>query len=136
MCNCKISGMRYKRIGKISANGIGGAFTGTVLPVALGFLAAKVLTKQLTFLSGNPTVGGIVKLGGGLFLASQGNGMLNKMGYGIATEGAVGFALPMLERSGIALLPPGEPSRYLAGVPETAGMVEEVPGSTGVQFSF
>jgi len=136
MCNCKISGMKRKRIGKISANGIGDALTGTVLPVALGFLAAKVITKQLTFLSGNPMVGGIVKLGGGLLLASQGNGMLNKMGYGIATEGAVGFALPMLEKSGIALLPPGEPSRYLAGFPDVAGPVESVPGSPDVQFTY
>lgn len=121
MCGCtsNINGMkRRKRIGAMSAKGLQGAVM-DALPIAGGYLAAAVLDKQLTFLSNNPTTGAIVKIALGAIVASSGSGAMSGIGVGIAANGVTSFALPALQKGGIArLLPPGTPSALVAGVGE------------------
>lgn len=105
--------------------------TQTVLPAAIGYLAGQILSKQLTFLSNNPMVGNLVKIGGGIFLAGQGKGMVSGIGAGIAINGAADLVLPALQKSGLAginLLPPGAPNYGMSGLrgtPEKTGVVVE-----------
>lgn len=107
--------MKRKRIGALKMGGIQDIAVDQVLPAVVGYLAGEILTKQLTFLGNNATMANIVKLGGGLLLASQGNGMLNRAGIGLAANGGIALVLPSLEKAGIArLLPPGVPSAYIA----------------------
>jgi hypothetical protein len=68
--------------------------------------------------AGNSTTGNIIKLAGGIFLAAQGGGLVTRMGIGLAANGAVGFALPALQKANIAgvnLLPPGSFAAKLSG---------------------
>lgn len=119
MCSCqKISGMaRRKSIRGISANGIQGALMAT-LPIAGGYIAGEILTKQLTMLASNQNMGNIIKLGAGVVLASSGKGMVSQLGIGLAANGATGFIAPALRNAGIArLLPPGVPSALITGTP-------------------
>lgn len=110
MCDCNINGMKRKR--RISGlNDIGGIATG-LLPILGGYLLANVVEKQ--FLSGT-TYGNIVKLGGGLAVAAMTKGVISQLGVGMALNGAVDIAQPALESTGLGLLPPGAPARYLAG---------------------
>lgn len=133
MCSCQLNGMKRKRMNGLKMGGIGNTLIQQVLPAAGGFIAGKILTKQLTFLSTNSTVGNLVKIGAGAILAGQRGGFLSAMGVGLAAEGAVGFIQPALESGGIALLPPGQPSRYLAGIdiPDVA-----TPNGGGGSFGF
>lgn len=131
MCSCQMSGMKRKRISGLKMGGIVPTLTQQVLPAAAGFLVGQILTKQLTFLSTNTTVGNLVKVAGGAILAGQRGGFISAMGVGLAAQGAVGFIQPMVDGAGISLLPPGVPSRYLAGfdVPDVA-----TPNGVGVGF--
>src|SRR5262245_16480719 len=120
MCGCqtKLSGMKRKRIGALKTGGITDIAMQDVLPAVIGYLAGEVIDKQLTFLNNNPMMGNIVKLGGGLFLAAQGNGIINRAGIGLAANGGVSLVLPSLQKANIArLLPPGVPSAYIAAPP-------------------
>ena len=108
---------RKKRIGALNAGGIGNVLIQEAVPAALGFLAADLLTKNLSFLSSNPTIGNVVKIGAGALIAGQG-GMLAGVGIGIAANGVVSFAKPVFNLNGMGLLPPGNPSRYVAGIGE------------------
>lgn len=94
-----------------------GSGAGELLPILAGFAAGQILTKQLTFLSANPAMGNIIKIGAGLFF-SGGKGFVSGLAKGVALQGATGLAMPVLENAGIALLPPGVPARYIAGIPE------------------
>lgn len=113
MCGCSIKGK--KPMAKSKLGNIGNA-AGELLPIVAGFAAGQILSKQLTFLSANPTMGNLVKIGAGLFL-SGGKGFVAGMAKGIALNGAAGVVMPVLENSGIGLLPPGVPARYIAGIP-------------------
>ena len=129
MCGCtnKISGMKRKRIGAVSAKGIQGAVM-EALPIAGGFIVGNILSKQLTFLSNNPTTGALVKVVAGAVLASSGKGMVASMGVGIAANGVADVALPALQKGGIArLLPPGVPSALVAGV----GSIDQAAAEAG-----
>lgn len=129
MCGCtnKISGMKRKRIGAVSAKGIQGAVM-EALPIAGGFIVGNILSKQLTFLSNNPTTGALVKVVAGAVLASSGKGIVSNMGIGIAANGVADVALPALQRGGIArLLPPGVPSALVAGV----GSIDQAAAEAG-----
>jgi len=129
MCGCtnKISGMKRKRIGAVSARGVQGAVM-EALPIAGGYLVGEIATKQLTFLSNNPTTGAIVKLVAGALLASSGKGMVASMGIGLAANGVAGVALPALQKGGIArLLPPGVPSALVAGL----GSIDQAAAKAG-----
>lgn len=112
-----MNGKRKKRIGALNAGGIGNVLIQEAVPAALGFLAADLLTKNLSFLSSNPTIGNVVKIGAGALIAGQG-GMLAGVGVGIAANGVVSFAKPVFNLNGMGLLPPGNPSRYVAGIGE------------------
>lgn len=125
---------RRKRIGALNAGGIGSTLINQALPVAVGFLAGKLLTKNISFLSSNPTMGNVVKIAGGALLAGQG-GMLAGVGVGIAADGVASFAGPVFNISGMGLLPPGNPSRYVAGTPG-AGMGLVVPTGDAVNVTF
>lgn len=114
MCGCKISGMKKRRI---SGFGSIGSTAGELLPIVAGYAAGQILTKQLTFLSANPTTGNLVKVAAGLFFAGS-KGFMGGLAKGVALNGAAGFVMPVLEQSGLGLLPPGMPARYIAGVPE------------------
>ena len=134
MCGCnKINGKmgKRKRIGAFKTSGVINTITQQAVPAALGFLAADLLTKNLSFLSSNPTVGNGVKIVAGAFLAGQG-GMLGGLGVGMAANGVVSFAKPVFNLNGMGLLPPGVPSRYLAGVPEPGEM--EITPDIQVKF--
>lgn len=132
MCGCQMNGMkRRKRIGAFKTSGVIDTITQQALPAALGYLAADLLTKNLSFLSSNPTIGNVVKIGAGALLAGQG-GMFGGLGVGMAANGVVSFAKPVFNLNGVGLLPPGVPSRYLAGVPEPGEM--EVTPDIQVKF--
>ena len=113
-----------------NAGGVVGVLTQQALPAAIGFVAADLLTKNLAFLSTNPTMGNLVKVAGGAFLATQ-SGMLSGVGVGIAANGVVAFAKPVFNLNGVGLLPPGVPSRYLAGTP---GAVPADGGAATLKF--
>jgi len=111
MCGCQMNGMKRRK--KISGlSDVTGIATG-LLPIFGGFLLANIVEKQL--LAGT-TYGNIVKLGGGLVIASMTTGMVSKLGMGMALNGAVDLAQPSLESAGLGLLPPGMPARYVAGI--------------------
>lgn len=113
-----MNGMKKKgKMRGINAGGVVNILTQQALPAAIGFVAADLITKNLSFLSTNPTMANLVKVAGGAFLASQGGGMLSGVGVGIAANGVVAFAKPVFNLNGVGLLPPGIPSRYLAGTP-------------------
>ena len=123
MCGCnQISGMKRRK--RISGLSDAGSIATGILPVLGGYLLANVVQKQ--FLSGS-SYANIVKLGGGIILASMTKGMISQLGVGMALNGAVDIAKPALESAGLGLLPPGDPSRYIAGVPYDGGSVV-VPG--------
>lgn len=132
MCGCKMNGMKRKRIGAFNSKGAVNTLTQQAIPAALGFLAADLLTKNLSFLSSNPTVGNAVKIGAGVLLAGQG-GMLSGLGVGMAANGVVSFAKPVFNLNGVGLLPPGVPSRYLAGVPDP-GEIDTPNPEVNVKF--
>lgn len=114
MCGCQnIGKMARKR--KISGLGDAGSIATGLLPVLGGYLLANVVEKQ--FLSGT-TYGNIVKIGGGILLASMTKGMVAQLGVGMALNGAVDIAQPALESAGLGLLPPAMPSRWVAGIPQ------------------
>lgn len=131
MCGC-MNGMkkRKNRMSGLKTGGLVNIVTNEALPVALGYLAADLLTKNLSFLSSNPTVGNAVKIGAGVLLAGQGGGMMAGLGVGIAANGVVSFAKPVFNLSGVGLLPPGMPSRYLSGIPNA----EMQEGGVTVKF--
>lgn len=112
MCGCNIGKMKRKKM-----NGLGdiGGIASGLLPILCGYLIANVVEKQ--FLTGT-TYGNIVKLGGGLAIASMTKGTIAQLGVGMALNGAVDIAQPALESAGLGLLPPGAPARYLAGFTE------------------
>lgn len=112
-CNKKINGMSKK----IRGFGSIGNAVSDLLPVLAGFAVGQIATKQLTFLSSNPDTGNMVKLAAGLFFAGS-KGFVGGMAKGVALQGAAGLAMPVLESSGLGLLPPGVPARYIAGIPE------------------
>jgi hypothetical protein len=112
-CNKKINGMSKK----IRGFGSIGNAVSDLLPVLAGFAVGQIATKQLTFLSSNPGTGNMVKLAAGLFFAGS-KGFVGGMAKGVALQGAAGLAMPVLESSGLGLLPPGVPARYIAGIPE------------------
>ncbi len=115
MCGCnKINGMKRKSIRGFGS--IGNAVS-DLLPVLAGFAVGQIATKQLTFLNSNPGTGNMVKLAAGLFFAGS-KGFVGGMAKGVALQGAAGLAMPVLESSGLGLLPPGVPARYIAGIPE------------------
>jgi len=120
MCNC-MNGYRNKKrkgVNGFSTNGLQSVAMNDVLPATVGYLAGEVLDKQLTMFAGNSTTGNIIKLAGGIFLAAQGGGLVTRMGIGLAANGAVGFALPALQKANIAgvnLLPPGSFAAKLSG---------------------
>jgi hypothetical protein len=114
MCGCKkVNGMSKK----IRGFGSIGNAVSDLLPVLAGFAVGQIATKQLTFLSSNPGTGNMVKLAAGLFFAGS-KGFVGGMAKGVALQGAAGLAMPVLESSGLGLLPPGVPARYIAGIPE------------------
>lgn len=94
-----------------------GSSAADLLPILAGFAAGQIVSKQLTFLSANPTTGNLVKVAAGLFFAGN-KGFMGGLAKGVALNGAAGFVMPVLEQSGLGLLPPGMPARYIAGVPE------------------
>lgn len=103
-----------------------GGIASDLLPILGGYLLGNVVEKQ--FLSGT-SYGNIVKLGGGLLLASMSKGFVAKLGAGMALNGAVDITQPALESTGLGLLPPGVPARYVAGI--TTGQVWD-----GQQYPF
>ncbi len=108
-----MNGMKRRK--RISGLGdVGGIATG-LLPILGGYLLGNIVEKQ--FLSGT-TYGNIVKLGGGLVLASMSKGFVAQLGVGMALNGAVDITQPALEAAGLGLLPPGAPARYMAGFVE------------------
>jgi len=110
MCGCNIGKMARKR--KISGLGDAVGIATNLLPLVGGFILGSVIEKQ--FLSGT-TYGHIVKLGGGIALASMTKGMISQAGVGMALNGAVDFIQENMPT--IGLLPPGVPARYIAGSP-------------------
>lgn len=127
MCGCnKINGMKSKSIRGFGS--IGNAVS-DLLPVLAGFAVGQIATKQFTFLSSNPGTGNMVKLAAGLFFAGS-KGFVGGMAKGVALQGAAGLAMPVLESSGLGLLPPGVPARYIAGIPEP----DELKASQPVGF--
>lgn len=93
-----------------------------VAPAAVGYVAGEVLDKQLTLFTNKPGVANAIKIGGGLALMAFGpSGFVGRMGVGLAANGAVGLAMPVLEKTGIAsinLMPPGQRSYLVSGTPE------------------
>ena len=124
-CNKKINGMSKK----IRGFGSIGNAVSDLLPVLAGFAVGQIATKQLTFLSSNPGTSNMLKLAAGLFFASS-KGFVGGMAKGVALQGAAGLAMPVLESSGLGLLPPGVPARYIAGIPEP----DELKSSQPVGF--
>ena len=116
-----------KRRRKISGLGDAGSIAMSILPTAAGFLLANVVTKQLG--GGAAQYSNIIKIGGGLALASMTKGFVSQLGVGMALNGVAAIGQGALETAGVGLLPPGAPARYLAGFME---------GSTfdGQQFPF
>lgn len=110
MCGCNITGMKRRK--KISGLGDAGSIATGMLPILGGFLLANIVEKQ--FLAGS-SYANIVKLGGGIALASMTKGTVAQLGVGMALNGAVDIAQPALESAGLGLLPPGAPARYVAG---------------------
>lgn len=114
MCGCNI-GKMAKRRKRMSGLGDAGSIATGLLPVLGGYLLANVVEKQ--FLGGT-TYGNIVKLGGGILIASMTKGTVSQLGMGMALNGAVAVAQPALESAGLGLLPPSMPSRWVAGIPQ------------------
>lgn len=113
MCGCNIGKMARKR--RISGLGDAGSIATGLLPILGGYLLGNIVEKQ--FLSGT-SYGNVVKLGGGILLASMSKGMVAQLGVGMALNGAVDIAQPALESAGLGLLPPQLPSRWVAGIPQ------------------
>lgn len=121
MCSCqnKISGMKRKRskVGALSMGSIQDVAMNDVLPAAVGFIAGGLLQKNIQMMTDNPTIANVVKIAGGVVLASQGSGLLFRMGVGLAANGVYNAVAPQLNLPSISLLPPGQASVYLSGTP-------------------
>lgn len=130
MCSCMNGMKKRNRMGALKTGGLVNIVTQEALPVAVGYLVGDLLTKNLSFLSSNPIMGNVIKIGAGVLLAGQGGGMMAGLGVGVAANGVVNFAKPVFKLDGMGLLPPGMPSRYLAGTP--ANVIEE----GGMQIKF
>ena len=112
MCGCnKINGMARKR--RISGLGDAGSIAMGLLPLAGGFLLANIVTKQLG--GGAAKYSNLIKVGGGIALASMTKGTIAQLGVGMALNGIADIGQGALESAGLGLLPPGAPARYLAG---------------------
>lgn len=109
---------RKSRVGALNMGSIQDVAVNDVLPATVGFIGAALLSKNISFLTTNPQMANIVKLGGGIVLASMGGGMLTRMGIGVAANGAYNLIAPQINLPAIQLLPPGQRSMYLAGTPE------------------
>lgn len=77
-----------------------------ILSAAAGVVAARMANK-ITFISANPMIGGVVKAGVGLFLASQKNKMLANAGIGMAAVGSVEVVQSFLPEGALGWLPSG-----------------------------
>lgn len=91
-----------------------------VAPAAAGYLAGELLDKQLTLFTKQPTLSNGLKVAGGIALSVMADGFIADMGIGLAANGVVDFARPMLEKAGIvgtgiSLLNPGDRGYYVAG---------------------
>lgn len=126
MCGCNnINGMKRRK--RISGLGDAGSIAMTGATLAVGFLLANFVTKQLG--AGSAKYANLIKIGGGLAIASMTKGSLSTIGVGVVTSGITDIGQGALDAAGINLLPPGAPARYLAGFQD---------GSTfdGQQFPF
>jgi len=75
---------------------------------AAGVVAARMVNK-VDFIAQNPTVGGAIKTGLGIFMATQKNKAISSMGLGMAAAGATELitnVLPAGTLPGIGLLNP------------------------------
>lgn len=127
-CSCqnKINGMKRKNIGKISQKGVTQMITADLLPVVAGYVGGNMLVNQ--FANNLPIPGRWVKLGVGAILGVTQKGMLSRVGLGLATAGAVELVGDAINAPGMGLLPPGQPSYFLNGVPEAGeGVAIETP---------
>lgn len=122
---------KKKRMNGLKTGGVVGILTQQALPIAVGYVAGDLLTKNLSFLSTNPTMGNLAKVAIGALVAANGGDMLAGVGVGVAANGVVSFAKPVFNLNGMGLLPPGQPSRYLAGTPGAQAMAE---GSAQIKF--
>lgn len=114
MCGCnKINGMARRKSRISGIKDIGGAAM-SLLPLLGGYAVAKILDK--TNLGGQYS--NLVKLGGGLLLATSTKGMFSGVGLGVALAGAQDIVGPALQSAGIGILEPGMPARYIAGLGE------------------
>jgi hypothetical protein len=87
-----------------------------VLFAAAGVVAARMANK-ITFIAENPTIGGAVKTGLGLFLAMQKSKSISMVGLGMAAVGATELVtnfLPAGTLGGVGYLP--NASTYMPGV--------------------
>lgn len=86
-----------------------------VLFAAAGVVAARMANK-ITFIAENPTLGGAVKTGLGLFLATQKSKSISAMGLGMAAAGATELITNFVPglAGGVGYLP--NASTYTPGV--------------------
>ena len=84
-----------KKRKRISGLGDAGSIAMNLLPIAGGFLLANVVEKQ--FLAGS-SYANIVKLAGGVAIASMTKGTIAQLGVGMALNGAVDIAQPAMRQ--------------------------------------
>jgi hypothetical protein len=106
---------KKSRVGALNMNSIQSVAVNDVLPATVGFVAGALISKNISFLTNNPEMSNLVKLGGGIVLASMGNGLITRMGVGLAANGAYNLIAKQINLPQIQLLPPGQRSMYLAG---------------------
>ena len=113
MCGCNnISGMKRRR--KISGLGDAGSIAMSLLPTAAGFLLANVATKSLG--AGAAQYSNLIKIGGGIVLASMTKGFIAQLGAGMALNGVTALGQGALTAAGMGLLPPGQQTYAIQGL--------------------
>jgi hypothetical protein len=100
----------------VSQKGIGNFATQTLLPGVAGAIAGNFLNR-LPFIKDNPQYAPWAAAVGGTLVATMSkNSMIQAAGIGMAISGAAQVAGDVLDGvKGVGLLPPGVPSRGVAG---------------------
>lgn len=114
--------MKRKRIGKFSQKNLTDMVTQDLLPVTAGYVGGNMLIAQ--FGDRLPVPGRWLKLGLGAVLGVTQRGILSRVGLGLAAAGAVELVSDAVNGPGMGLLPPGQPSYFLNGVPGEGAAIE------------
>ncbi|MGL5131992.1 MAG: hypothetical protein ACRC78_05650 [Planktothrix sp.] len=105
---------RKSRVGKLDTASATTFLTDSLAPMAGGLIVGEYADQlPVDILQQNPLYLDLAKIAGGGLLYLTQDGFLGKMGVGLAASGVMG-RFQKAFANGVNLLPPGQPSYYIA----------------------